>query len=63
MFADGGKWEIFAGANVLDYTLGYSSLQTQDVELSIGIGGYFILGGGVSFNLNVSEFIRIWNED
>ena len=56
-----GVCDIILGTYAFDYGLGYSTVATQDIELSFGISGYFILGGGAEFSFNLSKFVQIWN--
>ena len=59
--APGGKADVIIGAYAYNYGIGYKTISSQDIEISFGLSGYFILGGGFEVGINLNEFVRIWN--
>ena len=59
--AEGGRFDTVVGAYAYNYGLGYSTVDTHDVELSFGLCGYLVMGGGFEVSFNLSNFLRIMN--
>ena len=60
--ASGGSFDVTLGMYASNYGIGYNTMGTHDVELSFGLCGYFIMGGGFEVNFNLSNFLSIMNE-
>lgn len=60
--AEGGTFDAVLGVFAGNYGLGLGEGVSQDVELSFGLGAYFVMGGGFEVSFNLTRFIEIWNE-
>ena len=58
--APGGKFDVVIGAYAFDQGIGWNTLSPRDFSLSFGFSGYFVLGGGFEFSINLSRFVEIW---
>ena len=61
--AEGGKFDAVIGVYAFGQGLGINTISNQDIELSFGISGYFILGGGVEFSINLTQFFANMREE
>ena len=58
--APGGKFDALVGVYAFNHGIGWNTTSPQDVELSFGLCGYFILGGGFEITINLSQMVQIW---
>ena len=59
MGADGGSFDAVVGVYAYNYGLGYSTVAAHDIELSFGLCGYLVMGGGFEVSFNLSNYMRI----
>jgi hypothetical protein len=59
--APNGKIDATIGAYAFEQGIGWNTNSPQDISLSFGLSGYFVLGGGFELGINLSRFAQIWS--